>query len=70
MEEAGSYMVFNPEWRRRTMELLLSRPRVLELLNDKNYPTVTKLPSGISMNFDNLLNIIYNNLFIFIHIDL
>ncbi|KAA6399661.1 MAG: hypothetical protein EZS28_004811 [Streblomastix strix] len=52
MEDSGGYMVFNPEWRRRTMELLLSRPRVLELLNDKNYPTVTKLPSGI-MNLSN-----------------
>eukprot|EP00770_Monocercomonoides_exilis_P000321 MONOS_320.1-p1 / transcript=MONOS_320.1 / gene=MONOS_320 / organism=Monocercomonoides_exilis_PA203 / gene_product=unspecified product / transcript_product=unspecified product / location=Mono_scaffold00005:141504-145320(-) / protein_length=558 / sequence_SO=supercontig / SO=protein_coding / is_pseudo=false len=36
------------EARRRTMELLLSRSRVLDILNDKTFPNVTLLTSGLT----------------------
>ncbi|KAH7820504.1 uncharacterized protein MONOS_320 [Monocercomonoides exilis] len=48
MAHAQATEFSSAEARRRTMELLLSRSRVLDILNDKTFPNVTLLTSGLT----------------------
>ncbi|KAK2949562.1 hypothetical protein BLNAU_15544 [Blattamonas nauphoetae] len=56
-------MKHTPESRRRVMELLLSRKRVLDILNDKQYPTLVYIRNSIAnisgQSEEDLLNAVF-----------